>query len=138
MPGWHVISTAVELMSAATESPRQSRISRTASAEMIDAIAQSKSQPAQEVRRGYIRNAADKLAPGANHPSLGDGSPFDPVEQECIQFRFGDSIMAAGSFDRRDFSLVDPLLQRPITQTERRGRIQRAHQVQPTGQTIRS
>jgi hypothetical protein len=51
---------------------------------------------------------------------LSAGSPFDPAEQEFIQFRFGDSIMATGSFDRRDFSLVDPLWFRMLKNSARR------------------
>src|SRR6267154_3935189 len=80
----------------------------------------------------YINDAADQRIARADSSKLGATSrkwraPFGKVKM-LVQFAFRNAMMSALSFDRLDFSCMDPPLESGITDAEHFGGVPKLHQ----------
>jgi hypothetical protein len=80
-----------------------------------------------------VHDAADQLIARADSSklgaTLGKRRPLFGKVEVFVQFAFRNPVMPALSFDRLDFSRVDPSLQRGITDAEYFGRVAKLHQL---------
>ena len=113
--------TSVDLIRAATVWPFWRRISRTASAVIIEVM---RWPPMESVTCAIkphgldLRDAADELISSADFAEV--GAPLAHVAglgravEKLIDLLFRNAMVAAGGFDGANLSLVDPLFKRGI------------------------